>query len=139
VIKTKTRIIPSPTVQPIALNPNPVGEIDAIISGWGMTFFPGDRLDANIPLQWLAKRTLTNQECIRRMPGGTGVPILESTLCAFSGAVGKGVCSADSGGPLVANNQLIGVVSFGIPCATGFPSGFARVSFYYDWIQKSMK
>jgi secreted trypsin-like serine protease len=136
VIKTKTRIVLSPTVQPIALNPNPVGEVDAIISGWGMTFFPGDRLDANIPLQWLAKRTITNQECIRNFPAAN---IFESTLCAFSGAVGKGVCSADSGSPLVANNQVIGVVSFGAPCATGIPDGYARVSFYYDWIQKSMK
>jgi trypsin len=128
-------MVPSPTVQPIALNPNPVGEVDAIVAGWGMTFFPGE-LEENIKLQWLKKRTFTNQECVERMGGA--FEIYDSTLCAFSGKISRGVCSGDSGGPLAANNQLIGVVSFATLCATGIPDGYARVSFYYDWIQKNI-
>lgn len=44
-------------------------------------------------------------------------------------------CTADSGGPLTADNQLIGIVSFGDPaCNRGLPDGYARVSFYRPWI-----
>lgn len=38
------------------------------------------------------------------------------------------------GGPLVANGQLIGVVSWGIPCALGSPDVFSRISSYRSWM-----
>ena len=47
----------------------------------------------------------------------------------------------DSGGPLVLRNgrkfTLIGVVSFGSSagCAVGHPSGYARVTYFRDWIE----
>jgi secreted trypsin-like serine protease len=43
--------------------------------------------------------------------------------------------SSDSGGPLVFNDKLIGVVSFGpTVCASGRPDVFTRISSFYDWI-----
>ena len=49
------------------------------------------------------------------------------------------VCSGDSGGPLIddATGSLVGVTSFGdIGCEPNdLPDGFARVSFFADWIQ----
>lgn len=40
----------------------------------------------------------------------------------------------NSGGPLVANSELIGIVSWGEACAVGRPDVFIRVSFYKTWI-----
>ncbi|KAI4457453.1 polyserase-related [Holotrichia oblita] len=56
-------------------------------------------------------------------------------ICAFS-TVRQGVCSADSGGPLVANGRQIGVVSWGgVICGSDV---YARVSSYVDWINNAI-
>uniref|UniRef100_A0A182Q0A3 Peptidase S1 domain-containing protein n=1 Tax=Anopheles farauti TaxID=69004 RepID=A0A182Q0A3_9DIPT len=65
--------------------------------------------------------------------------ILPSQLCTF--AAGNDTCQMDSGGPLYytdPNSQLvydIGVVGFGVACASRFPSVNARVASYLDWIK----
>ena len=41
----------------------------------------------------------------------------------------------DSGGPLLAANRVIGITSFMLKCANGYPDGFTRVSAYLDWIK----
>jgi len=49
----------------------------------------------------------------------------------------------DSGGALVVQNggnfTQIGVVSFvsSAGCASGFPSGYTRVTFFLDWIRSN--
>lgn len=45
----------------------------------------------------------------------------------------------DSGGPLVENNILVGVVSWGSPCAAGDPDVFTRIHSFVPWITESMK
>lgn len=53
--------------------------------------------------------------------------------------------SGDSGGPLTVirkeENVLIGVVSFGAlaGCELGYPSGYARTTYFMPWIQRYMK
>lgn len=83
---------------------------------------------------------MTNDECRRRVEGQPDADEIHdfSTLCAFSGINGTGVCSGDSGGPLAFNNELIGITSWGFLCARGLPDGFARVSEYIDWIAENM-
>ena len=44
----------------------------------------------------------------------------------------------DSGSPLVAENQIIGIVSFGKPCGVGVPDVFTKVSSYLSWINNTM-
>nr|CAD7405455.1 unnamed protein product [Timema cristinae] len=44
----------------------------------------------------------------------------------------------DSGGPLVANGALVGIVSWGQPCALGVPDVYVRVSDYIDWIYNNI-
>ena len=44
----------------------------------------------------------------------------------------------DSGSPLVADGQLIGIASFVHPCAAGVPDVFTKVSAYLNWIKKTM-
>ncbi|MGX7826557.1 trypsin-like serine protease [Actinokineospora sp. 24-640] len=56
-------------------------------------------------------------------------------LCA-GGGVGVGVCSGDSGGPLIKRKPSgakiqVGIVSFGKgACADGDPDGYVQVSFF---------
>nr|CAD7578391.1 unnamed protein product [Timema californicum] len=40
----------------------------------------------------------------------------------------------DSGGPLAFGGRVVGIVSWGSPCALGFPDVYVRVSEYVDWI-----
>ena len=40
----------------------------------------------------------------------------------------------DFGGPLIANNQLVGIVSWGFACAVGVPDIYTRISSHCDWI-----
>lgn len=61
-----------------------------------------------------------------------------SHLCAV-GKVGEGACHGDHGGPLVdSQGRLVGIGNWGVPCGRGFPDVFARVSFFYDWIQSTI-
>ena len=79
--------------------------------------------------------------------------ITDSMLCAGYPQGGKGGCFGDSGGPLViqdptADNrwELIGITSFvqspigGLKCAQpGFPTVFAEVYDYLDWIERQRR
>ncbi|XP_037082340.1 chymotrypsin-2-like [Pollicipes pollicipes] len=67
----------------------------------------------------------------------------DSMICAGGvSSGGKGVCEGDSGGPLVTSVSdryaLIGIVSFGFPCARpNVPDVFARVTSVLSWIQEN--
>lgn len=41
-------------------------------------------------------------------------------ICTFA-TRGVGVCTFDSGSPVVANGEVVGVVAFVVGCAMGFP------------------
>lgn len=76
---------------------------------------------------------MSNRECIQRHANAQAGRIFETTLCTIK-ARGQGACFGDSGGPLVQNRTLVGLVSWGVPCAQGKPDMFTRVSSYIDWI-----
>lgn len=78
--------------------------------------------------------TLSNEDCRERHVSELNL-IHNSTICTFL-QTGYGSCFGDSGGPLVAANKLIGLVSWGIPCARGYPDAFTRVSSYLEWIKE---
>ncbi|XP_037080009.1 CUB and peptidase domain-containing protein 2-like isoform X1 [Pollicipes pollicipes] len=107
----------------------------AIATGFG-------RLGASQPqateLQEVELPVRSEAECRTSWSFVTGTMICAGGLPAG----GKSVCMGDSGGPLVTleNNKyaLIGVVSFGRPCAVAnTPDVFARVTAVLSWIQSS--
>ena len=62
--------------------------------------------------------------------------ITSNMLCANDVANREDSCQGDSGGPLVQGDSLVGVVSWGVGCATReFPGVYARVSSAYNWIE----
>lgn len=85
-------------------------------------------------LQYVALKTLTNDDCRSRSHKGALHRFYEGTLCAFA-QKGQGACYADSGGPLTTNGQLIGLTSWGDPCALGVPDAYTRVSVFLNWIR----
>lgn len=60
--------------------------------------------------------------------------VTETMFCTFK-RIGKGTCHGDSGSPITRNNELVGLVSWGIPCAVGFPDVHTRIAPYIDWIE----
>lgn len=104
--------------------------VNAVVSGWGQTSNPGALANT---LQWASLTTLTNADCRSRFAAPNAARVFESNICTFSRA-GQGICNGDGGGPLVANGQLIGAVSWGIPCALGSPDVYSRISSYRSWM-----
>lgn len=47
-------------------------------------------------------------------------------------------CGGDSGGPLICNGSVTGIVSFGVGCGIPDNNGFyTNVTSYLDWIRKN--
>ncbi|XP_045501892.1 chymotrypsin-2-like [Colias croceus] len=105
---------------------------DSVLTGWGA--FNNARTKPD-KLQVLYVQIIPVQECkevlekqYRKYPVST-----KNNVCTLKER-GKGACFGDSGGPLAANNKLIGVVSWGSPCANGLPDVFSGVFAYRNWI-----
>ena len=61
-------------------------------------------------------------------------------FCAGFLEGGKDSCHGDAGGPLVCNDELQGIVSWGQSCAErGHPGVYTRVCEYVDWIEKIIR
>ncbi|XP_059622972.1 trypsin alpha-3-like [Phlebotomus argentipes] len=106
------------------------GGVTAVVSGWGQTSHPGSLPNA---LQWASLTVLTNAQCRNGHTANNAQLVFDHKICTFT-RTGQGICMGDSGGPLVIGNNVIGIPSWVIPCARGFPDVYDRVSSHRNWI-----
>uniref|UniRef100_A0A8C5VM09 Kallikrein related peptidase 4 n=1 Tax=Microcebus murinus TaxID=30608 RepID=A0A8C5VM09_MICMU len=104
-----------------------------LVSGWGL--LAGGRLPT--VLQCANVSVVAEQECSERY----GPVYHHSMLCAGGGLDGKDSCNGDSGGPLICNGSLQGLVSFGqAQCGqVGVPGVYTNLCKFTDWIEKTIQ
>ncbi|XP_052835865.1 chymotrypsin-2 [Drosophila gunungcola] len=116
---------------PLPLVPMQPGD-EVILTGWGSTVLWGA---SPIDLQVLYLQFVPHRECKILLSGDEDCDV--GHICTFS-RQGEGACHGDSGGPLISNGYLVGLVNWGWPCATGVPDVHASVYFYRSWIRDVM-
>ncbi|KAF7283055.1 hypothetical protein GWI33_001510 [Rhynchophorus ferrugineus] len=100
--------------------------------GWGQLEFSGM---VSSTLQEVSVDVISNVECGERQSEAVN----SNEICTYT--EGKDSCQSDSGGPLLWQNQgnkrlfLVGIISHGIGCASGFPGVNVRVTAFLEWIQ----
>jgi secreted trypsin-like serine protease len=109
----------------------------SVCSGWG-TLRSGGVCCPDI-LQYVTLNITTNQFCNDEY--GIANRIYDDMICASDniGGIERDSCQGDSGGPLVVQGSdgrfsVVGIVSWGIGCASGYPGVYARVGYFVDWI-----
>ena len=126
-------------IEPVALNSSPIIPVvhqELIAMGFGNTEYQGNTADE---LQEGQFRYISKETCIERFMGIEGLDFQEDDYLCVDPEETSSVCNGDSGGPLVTKStgEQVGVSSFTVRCEDDeIPDGFARVSFFYGWIQK---
>ncbi|XP_043454324.1 kallikrein-13 isoform X1 [Prionailurus bengalensis] len=105
------------------------------VSGWGTTTSP--QVSYPPTLQCANIQLRSDEECHQVYPG----KITPNMLCAGTEEGGKDSCEGDSGGPLICNGTLHGIISWGdFPCGQpNRPGVYTRVSQYVVWIQETIQ
>jgi len=105
-------------------------------SGWGTLSSGGACCPQT--LQYVSMNITTNAYCDAAYPRDNITPDM---ICATdnTGSTQRDSCQGDSGGPLMVKNAdgrfaSVGIVSWGIGCASGYPGVYARTTFFHDWI-----
>lgn len=84
-------------------------------------------------LQFQQQLTISQEECRQRL--GRLAPFVHNNVMCTLTPRGQGNCKGDSGGPLVSDqNVCVGLVSWGIPCATRNPDAYTRVFHHLQFI-----
>jgi trypsin len=109
-------------------------ETMARVSGFGRLSQdgPGSRI--------LQKATIyiAKQDYCKNMYNKILYNIYDTHICANDPNVSRGSCNGDSGGPLIVNGKLVGLVSWAKACSlTDYPTVYTRVPSYIDWINKN--
>ncbi|GLH04354.1 Trypsin-2, partial [Gryllus bimaculatus] len=124
----------SDAVQPVKLPrllEDTVEYTPATVIGWGMNYTGSPIMTK---LQTAEIEIVSDADCLEAYGGD----IHTTNICAGTSEGGKNACIGDSGGPLIANDQQVGIVSWSvIPCAKkGYPVVYTEVSHYIDWIRE---
>ncbi|XP_018024774.1 serine protease 1 [Hyalella azteca] len=120
-----------------------LGEENCRVTGFGRLSSGGQVADRLMGV-WVPLRSL--EDCIKDFLPET-YALTDGHVCAGGGR--EDACQGDSGGPLVCCNQnstlrsdecnLVGVVSWGIGCATpGKPGVYTKVAHYKSWIEENI-
>ncbi|XP_055589793.1 collagenase-like [Uranotaenia lowii] len=107
---------------------NQFEDYQAYVVGHGKQF---DTTSLSKDLMYASASVISSDDCALYF----GDYITSSTLCAV-GLSGENTCTGDSGGPVVSDNKLIGVISFVAAggCEAHYPFGNTRVTSHRQWI-----
>ncbi|XP_037809929.1 trypsin-like [Lucilia sericata] len=111
---------------------------NAVLYGWGSTSKNNNAVYPNT-LQVATVPIIPLNTCESAL-GPKGNDVHNTNVCTGPLTGGVGICTSDSGGPLVQNNKgkhvLVGIVSWGkLPCGqANSPSVFVKVSSFISWI-----
>lgn len=108
------------------------GEV-GIVSGWGYDSFDGD---LSKTLQSTDVPIVDHGTCREAYEGRTIVS--DTMICAgYMGTGGKDACEYDTGGPLVVDGKVVGIVSWGVDCGhPNFPGVYTNVAKYISYINE---
>ncbi|XP_075158862.1 trypsin eta-like [Haematobia irritans] len=99
------------------------------VSGWGIT----EKGSYSKRLRSLEAPVIDREVCVDTYGSDT---IFDGMMCAGYLRGGRDACLGDSGGPLICDNKLVGIVSFGIGCALPkYPGVYTNVSYYIEWFR----
>lgn len=106
----------------------------ATVLGWGHTQEAGEASNvlrvAHVPI-------IKHSDCKKKL---RNYDVTESMLCAGYKEGGIDACQMDSGGPLVLDNKLIGIISWGSGCAKpDKPGVYTRISKIRSWIDRVLR
>ncbi|XP_054854863.1 kallikrein-11-like [Eublepharis macularius] len=118
---------------PLATQCAPVGT-KCIVTGWGTTTFPEVNHARNLQC---TEVTILPPKVCRDAYGSTFV---DSEICAGAMEGGRDSCQGDSGGAMVCNGVLHGLVSWGNEhcAAKNKPGVYTEICKFRGWIIKSM-
>uniref|UniRef100_A0A452TZT4 Kallikrein related peptidase 10 n=1 Tax=Ursus maritimus TaxID=29073 RepID=A0A452TZT4_URSMA len=104
------------------------------VAGWGTT--ATRRVKYNKGLSCSKVTVLSPKECEVFYPG----VITNNMMCAGLDQ-GQDPCQSDSGGPLVCDETLQGILSWGVyPCGSAqHPAVYTQICKYSSWIEKTMR
>ncbi|XP_037907762.1 trypsin-like isoform X1 [Hermetia illucens] len=135
IVELKTPVRKNKNFYPIRLvvtRPKP--ETPCEVAGWGIV--KEGSIFASIYLRYAELKIIDYEECKFHMEYISN----RTMLCAGIYGLGVDACLGDSGGPLICNGELAGIVSTGKGCGRKGTYGvYADVAAAISWIEKSTK
>ncbi|XP_030705821.1 kallikrein-10 [Globicephala melas] len=127
-------VVLGPRIQPLRLPYRCAQPGDQCqVTGWGTT--ASRRVKYNKRLSCSRVSILSPEECDVFYPG----VVTNNMICAGL-SKGQDPCLSDSGGPLVCDETLQGILSWGVyPCGSAQrPAVYTEICKYRDWIEKTI-
>jgi secreted trypsin-like serine protease len=117
------------------------------VAGFGKDEFDGKfqvvqrKVDMPIIDDNSCNNDLKNALNAQRSGSGNRFNLSPSEICA-GGEVGKDACTGDGGSPLVCQSKtgkwtVVGIVTWGVGCASDIPGVYARISHFVNWIDRN--
>merc|ERR1712038_756270 len=114
------------------------------VAGWGKNEVDGSfqfiqhKVDLPLVENNSCNNKLKSALNAQRAGSGNRFSLSQSEICA-GGQVGKDACTGDGGSPLVCQGQsgrwtVVGLVTWGVGCASDVPGVYARMSHFTQWI-----
>merc|ERR1719328_1020343 len=117
------------------------------VAGWGKNAIDGSfqMIQHKVDLPLVENNSCNNRlkSALNRQRAGSGnrFSLSQSEICA-GGQVGKDACTGDGGSPLVCQGlsgrwTVVGLVTWGVGCASDVPGVYARMSHFTQWIDQN--